>query len=461
MRLRWRIVLTIALTLGIVETILAVAFFLELERFLLDHTARTLRAQSLPVITAYTRQAGALGLSLAEIAAPLARALTSPDVTAMLVDVDGRLVASGQILPENRAPEPPSAELLHGVLASGAGDAHLRSSAGGRETVVVLPLRAEDASTAGAVILVSSLADVDGFLSRIRWWLAGTVSAVMVAGCVLALLFGSHLAGPIEKLTATSRAIAEGAWGRRSELPHGDDEVGRLASSFDAMVHRLQMALEAQHRFVADAAHQLRTPLTALSGHLELLDRGLIADAERVAASYGAMRAQLRRLASMVQKLLTLSILDAGVPLERRPADLAEIAQAALADFHPVVGNRRLEIARLGGSRAHVDPDQIREALSNLIDNAIRHTRADGAIVIEISDGRITVRDNGEGIAADRLPKIFDRFHRHPPAGDGHGLGLAIVRSIVEAHGGTVSAQSERGVGTAITLALPEARPAH
>jgi DNA-binding response OmpR family regulator/anti-sigma regulatory factor (Ser/Thr protein kinase) len=245
-----------------------------------------------------------------------------------------------------------------------------------------------------------------------------------------------------EKLTATSRAIAEGAWGRRSELPHGDDEVGRLASSFDAMVHRLQMALEAQHRFVADAAHQLKTPLTALSGHLELLDRGLIADAERVTASYGAMRAQLRRLASMVQKLLMLSILDAGVPLERRPADLAEIA-------------------RLGGSRADVDPDQIREALSNLIDNAIRHTRADGAIVIEISDGRITVRDNGEGIAADRLPKIFDRFHRHPPAGEGHGLGLAIVRSIVEAHGGTVLAQSERGVGTAITLALPEARPAH
>ncbi|MDR7417867.1 MAG: HAMP domain-containing sensor histidine kinase [Armatimonadota bacterium] len=454
MRLRRRIAMTIAVTLGIVEAVLGVAFFVELERFLLDHTVRGLRAQSLPVITAYTRRAGTRPIAVAEIAAPLARALTSPDVTAIVMNTAGEPLASGQILPESLSPEPPGLELVRGVVSGESSDSGVRASVSGREIVVVLPLRADDGAAVGAVALVSPLNDVDGFLARIRWWLAATAATVMVVGCILALLFASHLAAPLETLTATSRAIADGAWGRRSELQYGTDEVGRLAESFDAMIHRLEKALEAQHRFVANAAHQLKTPLTVLGGHLELLARGMIVESDRVSASYRVMRGQVERLADMVQKLLTLSSLDAGVPLQRRPTDLVEIPRELLEAIRPLIGGRRLEIATTGDTRAYVDPDQVREAVSNLLDNAIRHTAPDGFIVVEVGDGRITVRDNGVGIPADRLDRIFDRFYRHPPTGDGHGLGLAIVRSIAEAHGGMATAQSEPGVGTAMTLVL-------
>jgi len=195
-----------------------------------------------------------------------------------------------------------------------------------------------------------------------------------------------------------------------------------------------------------------------LSGHLELLERMVIADPDRVLASYASMREQTARLDHALRRLITLSALDAGAPLERREVNLQDIVSHVIEDFRVLAGARQLRLVGNDDARADVDPDQIREALANLVDNAIRHTAPTGTITIEVGGGRITVRDDGVGIPPDRLPRIFDRFYRYPPTSEGSGLGLAIVRSIVESHGGRLSAESTPGRGTALTLTVPSAR---
>ena len=460
MRLRWKIVIVVLVTVGLLDLGVSVASHRELDRFLLDHTARTLQDRFSPLTDVYVRRLAATGLSLDALARDLARDLTTHDVAALVLDAGGKAVGSGKILPEDLDPAPVRDDAVRRILGGNDLATYVRRVDGGRELVVYLPLRPLPPASGivGLIQLNTPLVDVDRSLAHLRAALIGAALATLLASGVLALLFGGYLAAPLETLAATCTAIARGDLRRRSELPHGRDEVGRLAASFDEMVHKLDAAFTAQQRFVADAAHQLKTPLTVLSGHLELLERMVIADPDRVLASYASMREQTARLDHALRRLITLSALDAGAPLERREVNLQDIVSHVIEDFRVLAGARQLRLVGNDDARADVDPDQIREALANLVDNAIRHTAPTGTITIEVGAGRITVRDNGVGIPPDRLPRIFDRFYRYPPTSEESGLGLAIVRSIVESHGGRLSAESTPGRGTALTLTVPSAR---
>lgn len=456
MSFRWRIIATFTVVLGLMEAVLALAYYRELERLLIDQAAHRARAQAQETIAAHARPASGRDILPVPAAHDLARALAGDRVAARVIDPTGRVLASAAA---PGAMEPPAVreDLVHKAIATDEHVSSIHSSRGVRRLVLYMPLRdpGHPPAPIGVVQLSTSLGEVRESLARLRWFLLSTASATLLLGAWMALIFGGTLAVPLEKLTATCRAIARGAWGRRSELRYGTDEVGKLAVSFDAMLQRLEMAVASQQRFVADAAHQLKTPLTAISGHLELLDRDVITGEERVRASYKTMRRQVAHLDQMVRNLLTLSTLDASAPLRRQPVDLAEVARAVLEDFRPVLNPRTVRIVTDGDVWADVDADRIREALNNVVDNAIRHTGPDGTVTIEVGDGRIRVSDNGQGIPPERLGRIFDRFYRYPPDSEGSGLGLAIVRSIVEAHGGAASAESEPGRGTTITLQLP------
>ncbi|HTE03391.1 MAG TPA: HAMP domain-containing sensor histidine kinase, partial [bacterium] len=413
-----------------------------------------------PVIDTYLHRLAGTGLPLDALARDLARDVTTRDIAALVLDADGRPLASGKILPDDMDPAPVRADAVRRALRDGSLVTDIRRVEGGRELVTYIPLWSLS-PTHGAVGLIqlnTPLTDVDRSLARLRLALVATSMTTLLASGVLALLSGGYLAAPLETLAATCTAISRGDLRRRSELPHGRDEVGRLAASFDEMVHKLDAAFTAQQRFVTDAAHQLKTPLTVLSGHLELLERMVIADPTRVLASYATMREQTARLDHALRRLITLSALDAGAPLERREVNLQDIASHVIEDFRVLAGARQLRLVCSDDARADVDPDQIREALANLVDNAIHHTAPTGTITIEVGGGRITVRDDGVGIPPDRLPRIFDRFYRYPPTSEGSGLGLAIVRSIVESHGGRLSAESTPGRGTTLTLTVPSAR---
>jgi len=459
-RFRWKIAIVVLATVGLLDLVLSVAYERKLDQFLLDHSAHTLREHFSPTADVYVNRLARMRLPLSALGRDLALDLTRHDIAAMVLDADGRVVASGKILPEDRDPAPVRDDAVRRILSGDSLATYVHRAESGRELVTYMPLRSLSPASGlvGVIQLSTPLTDVDRSLGRLRLILIGAALATLLASGVLALLFGGYLAVPLEKLEATCCAIARGELHRRSELPHGRDEVGRLATSFDEMVHKLEAAFTAQQRFVTDAAHQLKTPLTVLSGHLELLERMVIADPAKVLTSYATMREQVSRLDHVLRRLITLSALDAGAPLQREEVNLGDVAARVLDDFRVLAGARQLQLVRGDNATADVDPNQIREALGNLVDNAIRHTTPTGTITIEVGGGRITVRDDGVGIAPERLPRIFDRFYRYPPTGEGFGLGLAIARGIVESHGGRLSAESTPGHGTSLTLTMPAAR---
>ena len=438
----------------------------------------------------------------------IARELTTRDSSALVLDQDGLIVAGGigfapspavplPPLPPPSAPLPPPSP--GGALARAReapppaapafpifaraplpDPARVREAVeqgddvtyvapdpdGGRMLVTLTPLRRGlDGEVVGVLQLATSLDGADDLLARLRLLLLFGLGSALAAGIILGVPLTRAALRPLDRLVATTEQIAADDLAARSWLPHGKDEIGRLAAAFDRMLARLQASFQAQRQFVADAAHELRTPLTAMSGLIELLLLG--ADNEDRQArrrTLVTVDRDLSRLTRLVNDLLALSRHDLAVPHDRKLIDLA----ALTADIHALTAelatDRTVTIERppvpvpvMG------DPDQLRQVLLNLAENARRYTPAGGSITFRVRRIReaaeMAVSDTGPGIPPEDLPRIFGRFYRGDRArtrdGGGSGLGLAIARAIAEAHGGTLTAESCPGEGATFILRLP------
>lgn len=294
------------------------------------------------------------------------------------------------------------------------------------------------------------------------------VPLVAGAGAIVAFSAGYLVAGgairPVRLLTEVAGAIARsGDFGRRVPEPGRRDELGELAATFNAMLASLQAAYQAQQRFVADASHELRAPLTVIQANLGLLRRyPEMPAAEREQAILQADR-EARRLARLVGDLLTLARADAGLALRRWPVELDRVVLEAVAEAGRVAGNRRLEVGWIEPALVEGDPDRLKQLVLILLDNAVKYTPADGRIVVELrrADGRaeLVIWDTGVGIGPEELPHVFERFYRGEAARkldpDGTGLGLPIARWVVKQHGGDISLESAPGKGTTVRVSLP------
>jgi two-component system, OmpR family, sensor histidine kinase BaeS len=301
------------------------------------------------------------------------------------------------------------------------------------------------------------------FLAQLTW--ASAISAGVAV--LIALLLGGFLAQtlsrPVRELTAATKALAGGQLGHRVPV-RSSDEIGELAESFNQMSSDLEQATRARQQMTADLAHDLRTPLTILRGYTEGLQDGRLDGTPTI---YQTMHGEVVHLQHLVDDLRLLSLADAGaLPLSRRAVDpVALLERTALAYFVQAEGQHTaLKVDALGPLPSiSVDTERMTQVLNNLVSNSLRYT-SEGTIVLSAAsvDSRveISVRDTGTGIAAEDLPFVFDRFYRADRArqreGDGtSGLGLAIAKAIVEAHGGTIAAESAVGQGTAIRITLP------
>jgi signal transduction histidine kinase len=306
--------------------------------------------------------------------------------------------------------------------------------------------------------------------------------ALICFSAVVTLFFSlwvaSTVAGRIERVADAIRSLARGDYAPRLDVS-GDDEVARLALDVTRLAQRLgeaeeqRAALETERReLTAAISHDLRTPLASVRAMVDALDDGVVTDAVEVERYYGMMRREIERLNRMIEDLFELAQLDAGaLRLDRRPTALQEVAadvvdamqaQAQLAGI-------TLELCVEGDPPAiALDGARIERAAANLVRNALEHTPAGGRVDVSVfaEDGQVALRvaDTGEGIPAGDLAHIWERFYRAersrrrgPMSADGAGLGLAIVRGVVEAHGGTVEAASQPGKGAALTIVLPRA----
>jgi len=246
-------------------------------------------------------------------------------------------------------------------------------------------------------------------------------------------------------------------------IPLGaDDEPGRLAVAFNAMLGALEASRDAQRQLVADASHELRTPLTAIRANIELLDRAPCLPPPERAEMLRTARGQLEDLTVLVGDLVDLArpVQRPEEPPEDLPLDavVADAVRRARRHAPDAVFVLDAEPCIVRASRARVA-----RAVGNLLDNAVKWSPPGACIDVGVHDGEVTVRDRGPGIAPDDLPHVFDRFYRAPAARGlpGSGLGLAIVKHVADAHRGTVSAEPAPGGGTLLRLTLPAShRPA-
>ncbi len=297
--------------------------------------------------------------------------------------------------------------------------------------------------------------------------LAGLIAGVSASVWLAAMLTGWWLVGralrPVTDISDAAERIAGGDLSRRIDTRDTDSELGRLATVLNASFARLEAAFAQQGSFTADAAHELRTPVTVMLIQVQgaLAAGGLSEEHREIFAACERAGQRMRRL---IESLLQLARLDAGEEARRREdLDLAALAREAVAQLRPLAEGRGI-VFRLEAGSAPVrgDADRLAQVLTNLLTNAIHHNREGGEVRVETRAVRggaeLVVADTGPGIAPEHLPHIFERFYRADQARTHRGrtgLGLAIVKAIVEAHGGEITAASEPGRGATFTVRLP------
>jgi heavy metal sensor kinase len=290
----------------------------------------------------------------------------------------------------------------------------------------------------------------------------------MVLAAGLSLIGGRLLARsilrPVHRITVTARRIEADNLSRRLNRTENDDELDRLAAVLNEMLERLERQFKQIRRFTADAAHEFRTPLTALRGTAEVALSGEATEGEL----RGVLEASIEeydRLSRIADDLLLLARADSGRPfLCRQRFSLRAAVQDVVDLFAPLAQEKGIALVFTSASSVEIDADggRVRQVISNLLDNALKYTPTGGRITISVgqSDGTValTVADTGPGIPMEHLPHIFDRFYRADEArsrgSGGSGLGLAICRTIVEGHGGTIDARNG-AEGSSFTVRLP------
>ncbi|MCZ7570459.1 MAG: heavy metal sensor histidine kinase [Ardenticatenaceae bacterium] len=316
----------------------------------------------------------------------------------------------------------------------------------------------------GALQVGVSLEDIEDTLHSLVKVLLLMIPATLVLTSGGGWFLANRALAPIDRITRTAQRIGAENLSGRIDLQGPDDEVGRLARTFDAMLARLEAAFARQRQFTADASHELRTPLTAIIGQIDVaLDQPR--DGESYRATLVAVRAQAQRLARLANDLLFLARTEARTAdIAREAVDLSVVLLAIIAQVEPLAAERKQTIELTGAPPlVRGNEDQLIRLIVNLLDNAIRYTPPGGRITLggRCDNGTITisVSDTGPGIASEHLPHLFDRFYRvdrgRSRAQGGSGLGLAIAQSIAQAHGGRITVASTVGQGSTFTVTLP------
>lgn len=397
---------------------------------------------------------------------PSADVFTTGDIFVQLSTLDGTILTHSENLGSERLIIPQAQ--LDQAKQGQVGPYDLTANRT-RLRAYVAPIVTRTNQVVGYIELAQSLQVVDRTLRN----LATLIIISIAAGLATAAVGGWFIAGtilePVDRVTLAAQKITRARdLGRRIEVPTTIDEVGRLALTFNEMLARIEELFRAQQRFVADVSHELRSPLTAVRGNLDLLKRGAVDDPEERAQVVDAIDSETARMSRLVSDLLLLARQDSGVPIARHPVELDTL----LLDIY----RQALVIAKgvkvtLGSEDQAIilgDRDRLKQVLLNLVDNAIKYTPQGGEVTLSLVKDenwvKIAVQDTGIGIAAENMPNLFDRFYRVDKArsrdAGGTGLGLAIARSVVDAHNGKITVESQPGKGSTFTvwLPLPEAK---
>ncbi|MDQ3695048.1 MAG: ATP-binding protein [Chloroflexota bacterium] len=317
------------------------------------------------------------------------------------------------------------------------------------------------------LVVMSPLALVEATLAGWRLTLSLVVAGTVAVSAAIAWFMASRALRPVDRMTRTARAIGEAAdFSRRLPEPEREDELGRLAWTFNDMLDQLATAYATQRRFLADASHELRTPLTVIGTNTSALLEGVDRDPVERAETLRAIARESERMARLVADLSILARVDAGQRLTFQRMAFDSVVLDVYQQQRGLNPGTRLALGEWEQVAVEADPDRLKQVVLNLVDNAIRYTPDGGTVTLDLlrrgSEAILRVRDTGIGIPPEHHGRIFERFYRvDQPRGrqaGGTGLGLAIAREVATIHGGRIELSSQVVVGSTFTLTLPVSR---
>ncbi len=477
--IRWRLTLVSLGLLTLLLSALSVIISLTAEQILLTNEVNVLHNEARLAISGIKDRSFVLSYSFfppdlpppdfERTAAILASRLTSASTNATILSTNGSILIPGGTLPFTPQAIILQPDRVRQILTTNYQDTNYllaRDAKGKRQLIVLIPL-IYDLHMVGILQISTPTAPIDAFLATLRLILLLGVIGTLCLATALTFPLVSMALHPLVDIERTSRHIAQGALSTRIDPPLTNDEIGRLAHSFNRMVAQLETAFQRQKQFVADVSHELRTPLTALSGSLEMLligaDRGEIEASRRLVHG---MYSEVQRMHRLVEDLLVLTQLDTGKIALREDIIHVDTVIDTVCDQaqHLSHGQELRCVVAADIPPIRADKDRLQQVLLNIIDNALKHTfPTDRVDVSAHSEGQdavvISISDSGQGIPPEALPHVFDRFYRADPSrsrlpqnAGGSGLGLAIAKELIEAQGGTITISSVPGEGTTVTI---------
>ncbi len=460
--LRWRIALWIAGFVALTLVLLEAAVYLSMAQKLHGMVDDTLRLSAIQITAAVAIEGGQIwpNEGMPELA-PAASGLDGRSLLIRLYDRDGTLLAEFGPPGSALAPLPTPNSVPDSGPDSARGFSTLVQPDGRTVRTYTTPLQ-DDGQVVGMLQVGEDLSLVNGALDQLS--AALTMGALLLI--VVSVAGGYFLAGralaPVDQITRTVQHISTHDLTARLDLPAGDDELGRLANTLDAMLDRLEEGFRRERQFTADASHELRTPLAAMQAILDVVRARPRSTAEYRQA-LDDIAEETARLQHLASDLLRSARSDAaiGAPV-CKPVNLAQLLNDVCESMQPLAEIKGIVLVCATPPILMVrgDGDELARMFVNLVDNAIKYT-AEGSVKIGVAacenGWRVTVADSGPGIAPEHLPHVFDRFYRADAARSlpGAGLGLAIAADIATAHGGAIEVASTPQVGTEFVVTLP------
>jgi two-component system sensor histidine kinase MprB len=389
---------------------------------------------------------------------------SAPDFSSFTSDAVARIYPDGTVDNPHNIPGLPPAKLDPLILAVAKGANGFFRNVGAREAPTGTPvtLRERVKPYEGGVVIVARNIDyIDHDLDRLRFILIlVSLGGIIIAAAAGALVSGATLA-PVRRLTEAAERISETGEPSERVPVRGHDELAALGASFNTMLAALEESLETQRRFVADASHELRTPLTSLQTNIDVLSGDIQLAPEQRRELLDDLHRESQEMRALIAGLLELA--REGAPAEKEAFHLDEIVEEAVERARTRFPAVSWETDGLEPTIVDGYPDRMERAVWNLLENAGKWSGDGASVEVSLTGGELRVRDHGPGFAEEDRPLVFDRFYRSAAARSmpGAGLGLAIVREVAEAHGGTVAAENADDGGAVLRLSLNgAARPA-
>lgn len=452
--------LTAVMTAAVLSAVLAVVWEGEFKSYTRQNMQRLAQQTAESISSQYSREGG---WTSAVLAYARSASSTSSDVGVQVLDADDNVLYD---------------------------DLWSRSTANGEDDATTSSPVAPTSQDVSDTMVSADILDTDGTrVGCVRMWAFGSealitksdaafrtnsYTAIVIAAIIAVVLasiigyFTSRaLTRPLQQITSTANQIRNGDLTARTGL-HGNDEIGLLGETFDAMASDLERDIKFERRLTSDVAHELRTPLMAMLATVEAMQDGVLpADNEH----FETVASEVRRLSRLVDAMLHLSRIENGTrPLKFEETDVVYMCKSLVSMQEQLFAEQGLHLSFEDKTRNHecfaeIDPDLIREAVTNLMSNAMRYTPEGGWVVVRVEKGRprdefsISVQDTGIGIAKEDIPRVFSRFWRSDASRErvsgGLGVGLALTKEIVERHGGKITVESELGKGSTFSLHLP------